>query len=70
MGFEGTGARAERLGSSLTNYGRVRPVDEQIARWQGVTLDDTRRAVERVLCGARVRCAVGPVTLKELLGEA
>jgi predicted Zn-dependent peptidase len=67
MGFEGTGSRSERLGSSLTNYGRIRPVDEQIARWQGVTLDDTRRVIERVLTRSRVRCAVGPIDLAELI---
>ena len=67
MGFEGTGSRSERLGSSLTNYGRIRPVDEQIARWQAVTLDDTRRVIERIFSRPRVRCAVGPVDLTSLL---
>lgn len=67
MGFEGTGSRSERLGSSLTNYGRIRPVDEQIARWQAVTLDDTRRVIERIFSRPRVRCAVGPVDLPALL---
>jgi hypothetical protein len=67
MGFEGTGSRSERLGSSLTNYGNIRPVDEQVARWQAVTLDDTRRVIERVLSQTRVRCAVGPVELAALL---
>ena len=68
MGFEGTGSRLERIGSSLTNYGHIRPLAEQVRRWESVTLDDTRRAVERVLAGTRVRCAVGPVEPAELLG--
>ena len=68
MGFEGTGSRLERIGSSLTNYGRIRPLAEQVRRWESVTLDDTRRVVERVLSGTRVRCAVGPVVPAALLG--
>lgn len=67
MGFEGTGSRLERLGSSMTHYGRIRPIPEQVARWDAVTLDDTRRVIERVLSGPRVRCAVGPVEVASLL---
>ena len=67
MGFEGTGSRSERLGSSFTNYGHIRPVDEQVARWQAVSLADTRNVIERVFVNPRVRCAVGPVDLKSLL---
>ena len=68
MGFEGTATRADRLGSSLLNYGEIRPVSEQIERWARVTLDDTRRVIERVLSRPRVHCAVGPVPLHDLLG--
>jgi predicted Zn-dependent peptidase len=67
MAFEGTASRAERLGSALTTYGSIRSIEEQLARWQGVTMDDTRRAIERVLANVSVRCAVGPVEPEALL---
>lgn len=67
MGFEGTGSRLDRIGSSLMHYGRIRPVEEQVRRWESVTLDDTRRVVERVLGEPRVRCAVGPIAPTGLL---
>ena len=68
MGFEGTASRADRLGSSLLNYGEIRPVHEQIERWAKVTLDDTRRVIERVLSQPRVLCAVGPVSVDDIAG--
>jgi len=61
MGFEGSGARAERLGIQMMCYGEVRPIEEQAARWEAVTLDDVRRVTERLAREPRVRCSVGPV---------
>jgi predicted Zn-dependent peptidase len=61
MGFEGTGARADRLGGLLTCYGEIRPIEDQIARWGDVTMADVDRVISRVLDGPRVTCSVGPV---------
>jgi predicted Zn-dependent peptidase len=61
LGLEDTGACLARTGGLLATLGKVRPVDEQIARWQAVTHDDVRRVIERVLTGPRVTVALGPV---------
>jgi predicted Zn-dependent peptidase len=61
MGLEDTGARMSRLGGMLATLGRVIPVDEQLARWEGVTHDDVRRVIDRVYGAARpVTVSVGP----------
>ena len=52
MGLEDSGARMSRLGGQLTVLGRLRSIEEQIERWQAVTLDDTRRVIERVYADA------------------
>ncbi len=60
MGLEDTGARMSRLGGQMLAYGEIRPVDQQLRRWQAVTLDDARAVTERVFGGPRVEVAVGP----------
>jgi predicted Zn-dependent peptidase len=61
MGLEDSGARMSRLGGQLTVYGRVRPIEEQLARWSAVTLDDARRVIERVYGAAEpLRVTLGP----------
>ena len=60
LGLEDSGARMSRLGGSLTLLGRLVPVDEQLARWAAVGLDDVARVAERVFGGPRVSVSVGP----------
>lgn len=60
IGLEDSGARMSRLGGQLLLLGSVRPVDAQLARWEAVTLDDARRAIERVYAGPPVTVRVGP----------
>ncbi|MBA3287098.1 MAG: insulinase family protein [Acidimicrobiia bacterium] len=62
MGLEDTGARMSRLGGMLATMGRVRPVDEQIRRWEQVDHSAVRRVIDRVYgAAAPVTVAVGPV---------
>jgi predicted Zn-dependent peptidase len=66
LGLEDTSSRMARLGGSLTTLGRIRPVEEQVARWRNVDHHDVRRVIARVLAGPRTLAAVGPVTKKSL----
>lgn len=61
LGLEDTGSRMARAAGQLITTGRIRTVEEQLARWHAVTLADVRRVAERVLGGPRVRVTVGPV---------
>ncbi len=70
MGFEGTGSRVDRLGGLLTSYGKIRPIEDQIARWEAVGQADVERAIARVLTGPRVLCSVGPIDPAALVGSA
>ena len=60
MGLEDSGARMSRLGGQLTVFGRLRPIEEQLARWQAVTIDDTRRVIERVYAPPALAVSLGP----------
>jgi predicted Zn-dependent peptidase len=60
MGLEDSSARMSRLGGQLTVLGRVRPVEEQIARWEAVTLPDTERVIGRVYAPAPLTVTLGP----------
>jgi predicted Zn-dependent peptidase len=44
----------------------VRPVAEQLERYDAVTLDSVQRAFRRVVESPRVLAAVGPVTKAQL----
>lgn len=48
MGLEDSGARMSRMGGQLTLLGKLIDVEHQLDRWSGVTLHDTRRAIDRV----------------------
>jgi hypothetical protein len=50
-----------RIGGSLTVYGEVRQVAEQVARWRAVGHDDVRRVAQRVLGAPRALSVVGPI---------
>ena len=60
MGLEDSSARMSRLGGQLTVFGRVRPVDEQIARWESVSLADTSRVIDRVYAAPPLTVTLGP----------
>ena len=60
LGLEDPGARMSRLGAQLVTTGRVRPVDEQLARWAAVSLADVARLAAELLGGHRVTAVVGP----------
>jgi predicted Zn-dependent peptidase len=67
LGLEDSASRMSRLAHHVTNRGHVRPVDEQLARYDAVTLDDVTRAIRRVLENQRVVAAVGPVKKAQLV---
>lgn len=61
LGLEDSGARMSRLGGMLATLGAVRPVDEQLARWRAVTVEDAHRVAAAVYgATAPVVVAVGP----------
>lgn len=61
MGLEDTAARMSRLGGMLVTGREVRSVEEQLARWEAVTVADTRRAIESVYAAADpITVTVGP----------
>jgi predicted Zn-dependent peptidase len=61
LGLEDTGARMSRLGGMLATLGKVHSVEEQIARWERVTVDDANRVIGDVYGGADpIVVSVGP----------
>jgi predicted Zn-dependent peptidase len=61
LGLEDTGARMSRLGGMLITLGAVHSVDEQLARWENVTLDDAKRVISEIFGAATpVSVTVGP----------
>jgi 4-hydroxy-tetrahydrodipicolinate reductase len=60
LALEDSGARMSRLGGQLTVLGRVRSIEEQIGRWQAVTLDDARRVIDRVYANPWLAVTLGP----------
>jgi predicted Zn-dependent peptidase len=60
LGMEETGARMSRLGGQLVTTGRVRDVDEQLARWRAVSHDDIRRVLDRVYRPTPLTVTLGP----------
>ncbi|HEY3483750.1 MAG TPA: hypothetical protein VGK49_00140, partial [Ilumatobacteraceae bacterium] len=60
MGLEDPGARMSRLGGMLTTLGEVRPIEEQLARWEAVDHDDVRRVIQRVYALSPLTVTLGP----------
>jgi predicted Zn-dependent peptidase len=60
LGLEDTAARMSRLGGMLITLGKVHSVDEQLARWENVTLDDAKRVIADLFGAAPVTVTVGP----------
>ncbi len=65
MGLEDSGARMSRLGGQLTVLGALRPIEEQIERWQAVTLDDARRVIARVYAAPSLAVTLGPRSARQ-----
>jgi predicted Zn-dependent peptidase len=61
LGLEDTAARMSRLGGMLITLGKVHTVEEQLARWESVTLDDAKRVIAELFgATAPVTVTVGP----------
>ena len=60
LGLEDTAARMSRLGGMLITLGKVHSVEEQLARWEHVTLDDAKRVITEVFAATPVTVTVGP----------
>jgi len=69
LGLEDSGSRMSRLGGSLTVRGHVRTIDEQLARYHAVALDDVQQVAQRVLAGPRTLAVVGPIPKRALLAR-
>jgi predicted Zn-dependent peptidase len=61
LGLEDTGSRMARAAGLLITTGQVRPVAEQVARWEAVQQADTRRVIERILSEPLTLVALGPI---------
>ena len=65
LSLEDSGARMSRIGSGTLLHGKVLPIDEVIARIEGVTLDDVGEAASRFARQTRTISTVGPLELAE-----
>ena len=60
LGLEDTGSRMARTAGLLCTTGSVRPVAEQVARWEAVDHDAVRDVIDRVFSSAPITVTVGP----------
>jgi predicted Zn-dependent peptidase len=63
LSLEDSGARMSRIGSGTLLHGAVLPIDEVIARIEGVTIDDVGEAASRLAKQTRTVSTVGPLEL-------
>ncbi|MCU1400528.1 MAG: peptidase domain protein [Acidimicrobiales bacterium] len=61
LGLEDTGSRMARSAGLLVTTGEIRPVADQVARWDAVQHDDTRRVIERIFSQPLTLIALGPL---------
>jgi predicted Zn-dependent peptidase len=61
LGLEDTGSRMARAAGLLVTTGEIRPVADQVARWEAVEQDDTRRVIERIFSQPLTLVALGPI---------
>ena len=66
LGLEDTGSRMSRTAGQLITVGKVRPVAEQVAKWEAVQQADTRRVIERILNQPLTVVALGPIDASDL----
>jgi predicted Zn-dependent peptidase len=60
MGLEDTAARMARTGTLLSATGRVRPIEDQMARWAAVDMAAVERVIARVFTPEPLTVTVGP----------
>jgi predicted Zn-dependent peptidase len=60
LSLEDTSGRMSRLGRSEVSHGEILTVDELLERIEAVTMDDAKRAAERVLNQPMALAVVGP----------
>ena len=60
LGLEDTGSRMARTAGLLCTTGSVRPVGEQVARWEAVDHDAVRDVIDRVFTTNPITVTVGP----------
>ncbi|MGY1636330.1 M16 family metallopeptidase [Geodermatophilus sp. SYSU D00742] len=66
LGLEDTGSRMSRLGKSELSYGEYLPVQEVLARLDGVSEDDVRSVAADLLARETCLAVVGPYRESEL----
>lgn len=62
LGLEDAGGRMARLGRNLMSRDDIVSIDDHVAAIRAVTVDDARRAAERVYGTSRTLAAIGPFT--------
>ena len=55
MALESSGARARQLANQILTYGRPLPIEEMVARIEGVTVESTRAAGAALMARAPAR---------------
>jgi predicted Zn-dependent peptidase len=60
LGLEDSGTRMSRIASGLLLMGEVASVDEQLAKFEAVSLDEVAQLASQILEGDRVLAVVGP----------
>ena len=55
-----------RTAGQLITLGQVRPVADQVAKWEAVQQADTRRVIERILSQPLTVVALGPIAASDL----
>jgi predicted Zn-dependent peptidase len=68
LSLEDSGARMNRIGSSLLLHGHVLEVDELLAKVEAVTLKDVARVASDLSRGARTLSIVGPNDPSDFVG--
>ena len=64
LGLEEPGSRMSRIGRSVVSRGEVVPIDEHLARFRAVTVDDVNRVLRTLLLGQRSLALAGPAALE------
>ncbi len=70
LGLEDPASRMTRLGKSELAYPRLEPVDEVLARIDGVTLDEVREVAKAILARPKALAVVGPYDDADLFVRA
>ncbi|MGZ4132691.1 MAG: M16 family metallopeptidase, partial [Actinomycetota bacterium] len=68
LALEDPGGRMSRLGKSEIAHGEILTVNESLRRIQAVTLEDARRAAERVLSQPMTLTVLGPFSPNHFAG--